>query len=489
MNYNESIRKPQSEPETVKPHRPFFNGRFSIEEGGIERVTDEERQQITTKFWHAATFWLSANMAVATLSIGSLGGSLGLPFWDCFIVILIVNITSNLLPAWTSVFGLTGLRMTTFSRYSFGYWGNMLVVIFSVIATTGWNAINSISGAVVLHAVSDGRFPIWAGVIVICVAVWVICVLGITWIHRLDTFIWIPPLIVWCVAAGTGASQLTGEDHSRLQGSDKAAAILTFMALIFSFSVSWVNCAADYNVRMPKDTPRWQIFGATYVGISVPTVLVQTLGAALYTGTMTNAAWKEAYTASSIGGLLKMALEPAGGFGKFLMVLAALSSIPNNIPNNYSFALHAQNLGQWAIRIPRVVMVTFGFIAAIIVGCCAAEYFSDTLQTLLSVIGYWTVIHITLVMEEHFIFRCGWNGYDFDAWNSAANLPFGWAAIGAFAFGFLGAALGMKTAWYSGPIASLIGKHGANIGHELTFAFSGVVFPLFRWIEKHYGGR
>ena len=44
----------------------------------------------------------------------------------------------------------------------------MLVVIFSMIATTGWNAINSISGAAVLHAVSDGRFPIWAGVIVIC---------------------------------------------------------------------------------------------------------------------------------------------------------------------------------------------------------------------------------------------------------------------------------------------------------------------------------
>ncbi|CAG8896607.1 unnamed protein product [Penicillium egyptiacum] len=474
-NYNKSIRKSQSGTETVKPHRLLFHGRLSIEEGGIERVTDEERQQNTTKFWHAATFWFSANMAVATLNIGSLGGSLGVPFWDCVIVILIVNITSNLLPAWTSVFGLTGLRMTTFSRYSFGYWGNMLVVIFSMIATTGWNAINSISGAAVLHALSGGRFPIWAGVIVICVTVWVICVLGINWIHRVDTFIWIPPLIVWCVAAGTGASHLTGEDHVRLQGSEKAAAILTFMALIFSFSISWVNCAADYNVRMPKDTPRWQIFGATYVGILVPTVLVQTLGAALYTGTITNAAWKEAYAASSIGGLLKMALEPVGGFGKFLMFLAALSSIPN--------------LGPWAMRIPRVAMVTFGFIAAIIIGCCAAKYFSDTLQTLLSVIGYWTVIHITLVMEEHFIFRRGWNGYDFDAWNSTANLPFGWAAIGAFAFGFLGAALGMKTAWYSGPVASLIGRQGSNIGHELTFAFSGAIFPFLRWIEKHYGGR
>lgn len=55
-NYNASIQKPQSESETVKPHQPFFR-RFSIEEGGIERVTDEERQQNTTKFWHAATFW------------------------------------------------------------------------------------------------------------------------------------------------------------------------------------------------------------------------------------------------------------------------------------------------------------------------------------------------------------------------------------------------------------------------------------------------
>jgi len=54
-------------------------------------------------------------MAVATLNIGSLGGSLGLGFWDCFIIILVVNLASDLLPAWTATVGLTGLRMTTFS--------------------------------------------------------------------------------------------------------------------------------------------------------------------------------------------------------------------------------------------------------------------------------------------------------------------------------------------------------------------------------------
>lgn len=79
---------------------------------------------------------------------------------------------------------------------------------------------------------------------------------------------------------------------------------------------------------MPANTSRTQIFIATYIGIAVPTILVQTLGAALYTGTEVNPEWKLAFKASGIGGPLKLALEPAGGFGKFLLVLAGLSAIP-----------------------------------------------------------------------------------------------------------------------------------------------------------------
>lgn len=89
------------------------------------------------------------------------------------------------------------------------------------------------------------------------------------------------------------------------------------MAAIFSCSISWVNCAADYNVCMPVNTPRWWIFGATYVGIFLPSVLVQSLGAALYTGTIAGGAeWKSEYQAAGVGGLLKVVLEPAGGCQK-----------------------------------------------------------------------------------------------------------------------------------------------------------------------------
>jgi purine-cytosine permease-like protein len=271
---------------------------------------------------------MSANMAVATLNTGMVGGEMGLAFWDCFAIILVVNIMACLLPAWTATFGLTGLRMTTFSRYSFGYWGNLLVVVFSMISTTGWNAINSISGASVLYALSDGKCPQWAGVIIICTTVWIICVLGITWIHQLDAYLWIPPFVVWCVAAGTGAKYMDGSAVKSPTGANGAASAFSFIAVIFSFAVSWINCAADYNVKMPAKTPRWKIFTATYIGICLPTVLVQTLGAALFTGTQVNPEWKAAFLDAGVGGPLKMALLPAGGFGKFLLVLAGLSSIP-----------------------------------------------------------------------------------------------------------------------------------------------------------------
>jgi purine-cytosine permease-like protein len=271
---------------------------------------------------------MSANMAVATLNTGMVGGEIGLAFWDCFAIIIVVNVMACLLPAWTATFGLTGLRMTTFSRFSFGYWGNLLVVVFSMISTTGWNAINSISGASVLYSVSDRRCPQWAGVIIICTTVWIICALGITWIHRLDAYLWISPFVVWCVAAGTGARYLDGNAIKSPTGANGAAITFSFIAVIFSFAVSWINCAADYNIRMPTNTPRWKIFVATYIGICLPTVLVQTLGAALFTGTQVHPEWKAAFQDAGVGGPLKMALLPAGGFGKFLLVLAGLSSIP-----------------------------------------------------------------------------------------------------------------------------------------------------------------
>lgn len=143
----------------------------------------------------------------------------------------------------------------------------------------------------------------------------------------MDAFLWILPFTVWCVAAGTGAKHFDGNAIKSPTGTDGTAAAFSFFAVIFSFAVSWINCAADYNVNMAIATPRWKSFVATCNGTCVPIVLVQTLGAALYSGTAVIRAWKVAFDDAGVGGPLKMTLLPAGGFGKFLLVLAGLSSI------------------------------------------------------------------------------------------------------------------------------------------------------------------
>jgi hypothetical protein len=47
--------KTYSSPSTIG--RWMKNVLLSVETKGIERVTDEERQNNTTKVWHACTFW------------------------------------------------------------------------------------------------------------------------------------------------------------------------------------------------------------------------------------------------------------------------------------------------------------------------------------------------------------------------------------------------------------------------------------------------
>lgn len=119
-----------------------------------------------------------------------------------------------------------------------------------MVSTTGWNAVNSISGASVLNALSDGKCPTWLGVVIICTTVWVICALGIRWIHQLDAFLWIPPFVVWCFTAGYGASHFSGDAIKTPSGANGAAAALSFIAVIFSFAVSWINCAADVSLQL-----------------------------------------------------------------------------------------------------------------------------------------------------------------------------------------------------------------------------------------------
>ncbi len=69
----------------------------------------------------------------------------------------------------------------------------------------------------------------------------------------------------------------------------------------------------------------------------------------------------------------------------------------------------------------------------------------------------------------------------------AKLLPPGIAAVVAFAFGIMGAVLGMAQVWFTGPIGKLCGaEYGGDVGFELAFAFSAVTYIPLRYFEKRY---
>lgn len=144
----------------------------------------------------------------------------------------------------------------------------------------------------------------------------------------------------------------------------------------------------------------------------------------------------ERYAKDSVGGLLSAALDPAGGFGQFCLVILAFGIVANNIPNMYSLALTTQALHPWLQAIPRPFICLIGTIVYVVLAIVGVDHFESWLDTLLVMLSYWLAIYATIVIEEHFIFRRGkWVNYDPDRIADWRSLPVGIAAFVALCAG------------------------------------------------------
>lgn len=413
-------------------------------------------------------------------------------------------IFSSILPAFCSTFGpKLGLRQMTSSRFSWGFYGAKGVAFLNCIACVGWSIANTIAGAQALCAVGEWKFSAAAGTVIIGMCTLVIGMFGYKFVHRYEQFAWIPTAITFLVVLGVAAKHLVNEPMG--VGRAEASNVLSFGGVIWGFCIGWVSLASDYNVYMPAEAPAWKIFMWTYIGISVPCVLVMWLGAAVAAAALagadmeagtTLANWYAMYDAHELGGLLHAVMvPPLKGGGKFFMVLLVLSVVANNIINVYSMGMSISVITKYLSYVPRIVwpcVITAIYIPVAIVG---ANSFSTTLEDFLSVLGYWLAIFVTVVVEEHLIFRkSNWDSYNAEkAWNDRKLLPIGLGALGAFCFGVVGAVMGMAQIWYIGPLGAKVGgsanPFGGDIGYELAAAFTAVTYPIFRTLELKYMGR
>ncbi|KWU45996.1 hypothetical protein RHOSPDRAFT_32476 [Rhodotorula sp. JG-1b] len=463
---------------------------YGVEVRGVERVPEDERHH--ARYIDSGTLWMSANMTISTFSLGTLGTSIfDLKATDSCLVILFFNLLCTIPVAIFSCWGKsTGLRQMMLGRFSFGPYAIWFPIVLNALACIGWSTINTIVGASALLAVSDkNQLPEPAGIVIIALITLVIALFGYKYVHAIERYASIPVFIIFLIMLGEGGRHMQGGFGNL--GEGQSSAILSFGGTIAGFALGWTSLAADYTVNLPAETANWKVFVCTYIGLNFPLIFVESLGALMMSTFEAKPSWGERYDTGGLGGLLAAGLSPLGGFGKFLLVVLALSIVTNNIPNVYSFALTVQSFHKSLQRIPRFSLCILCTIIYIVLAEAGYDSFETAFDTLLVILSYWLAIYSCILLEEHYIFRkASFENYNLERYNKNDNLPVGWAAALATGCGAAGAVTGLSQNWYVGPIGRMLGgPFGGDIGFELAFGFTALAYPPLRYLERKRHGR
>jgi purine-cytosine permease-like protein len=132
-------------------------------------------------------------MVVSSFAIGVLGqGIFFMGMKDSALTILFFNLIGIIPVCYFSSFGpLFGLRQMVLSRFWFGWYGVKLIAVFNVLACVGWSSVNAIVGAQLIHATNnnvDGA----AGICIIAVCTFLVCLFGYKVVHSYEFYSWIP---------------------------------------------------------------------------------------------------------------------------------------------------------------------------------------------------------------------------------------------------------------------------------------------------------
>ncbi|OXC85522.1 cytosine-purine permease [Cryptococcus neoformans] len=416
--------------------------RFGVEARGIERVPEDDRPH--TSWWDNGTLWFSVNSCVGTFSVGYLGHLYyGMGLRDAALTIVFFNLLSCAPVAYMCTFGKElGLPLTP-SR-------SVLLAMNTIGGVSCWRAIST-----------THQIPVVAAAVVLTLLALIVSFCGYKFIHLYEKFAGYPVLIAF-LAGAWGPN-----------GPVEAAGVLTFGCAIVGYAIGWVGFAADFTVSMPKETSTKKLFWVTFWGLTIPLIFIELMGALAVTTFSARPDWEEIL---------------AGGFGKFLLVILGLSTVAVNTPNVYIFTNTFHALSPYCQAIPRPFIALIVSIIYAALAAAGADSFSAVLEYLLLFLAYWLAMYFGIVATEHLVFRKNsFDNYAPDDYTNWRMLPLGVAGFFALGLGWTGAALGMNTSWFIGPIAKRIGG-GGDVGFELAFGFAVTTFIPLRYFEKKYWG-
>lgn len=466
--------------------------RYNLEARGIHRVAASERHDTRRLgFVQISLLWFSINLAANNITLGMLGPAVFyLGFTDAALCAVFGMLLGCLPVAYIATFGpRSGLRSLVIARFGMGWWPAKIIVVLNVVVLLGYSLIDAVVAGQILSAVStDGSLSVVVGIIIVAIITLVITTFGYQLVHYYVRYAWLPQLIVLSILAGVAGPKFDLQTPSQGNTDTIAGNRLSFFSLCLAAAITYAGGAADVFVYYPQETPGWKVFSSTMAGLVASFTFALVLGIGLGSGIASVPSWSDAYNVSQ-GALIVEGFGPLTGFGKFCAVLVFLGLVPNLILPTYAAGVDFQVLGRYAAAVPRVIWNVFGIIVYTVCALAGRGYLAEIFTNFLALMGYWVVIWIAIMLEEHFLFRRRRHPFDWSHWDAPAKLPLGLAALVAFLVGWAGAVLGMNQVYFRGPFASMVGDDGIDLGNYIAFAWTALVFPPLRWLEQRWSGR
>ncbi|MGI8668136.1 MAG: purine-cytosine permease family protein [Jatrophihabitans sp.] len=356
------------------PTRDYGDKIIAVEPGGVEFIPLDERHGSPRQLLWT---WTSPNMEFATIAVGILGPlAFGLTFWQSVLAILLGTALGSFSQAALSAWGPQhGLPQMVLSRSAFGFLGNVLPAgLNAVVAGIGWFAVNSVSGALALHALS--HLPKGVCLVIVVAVQLLVAFFGHNLVQAFERYAFPVLAVVFVVASIIVLSKAHPGAAPSYHGG--IGGFLIMFGATFGYAAGWNPYASDYTRYLAPETSRPAVALWSGLGIFGSCVLLEVAGAAVVT------AGKTAVDPSSFTGLLPTWI------GKLVLLCICLGAIAANAINIYSGSISFMALG---IRLPThaaraAVALVFG-VLGLIVAFTGLHNAGETYENFLLVISYW----------------------------------------------------------------------------------------------------
>ena len=430
----------------------------AVEPGGAEFIPLSERHGVTRTLFGT---WTSPNLEFATVFVGVIAVSFfGQSFWAAVLAIILGTVLGSLAHGFLSSRGPTfGVPQMVQSRISFGWVGNILPAgLNSVTAGIGWFAVNSVSGALALNALTG--ITGWVCLVFVGIVQTTLAFYGHNLIQVFER--WMLPFLG---AAFVLASVviLSKSRPGAVHTTQGLGGFLLSVGASFGYAAGWNPFASDYTRYFKPGTNRgaglWS--GA---GVLVSCVALEVVGAASATIPGTNDNPTALFTS-----------HMSTAVADITLIAIAIGAISANALNVYSGVMSFLSTG---IRLPlkmrrAIVALGFGSIGFVVAVTGLHNAGSDY-ENFLLVISYWIGPWLGVFFTD-WVLRRGQriDGFLFDRKHNP------WAGALAMLTG-----MGISIWLFSNQTeyVGLIAKAHPGIGDltfEVGFVLSAVLYAIF----------